>query len=77
MRHLGLLLLATMACAPTVRGQDTTATGGDLPPVGYGTLNQDDITINLRQDDLEVRLMPLDERILRLLAPDEIGRAHV
>ena len=76
MRHLGLLLLASMACAPAVRGQDTTATGGDLPPVGFGTLNQDDITIDLRQDDLEVRLMPLDERILRLLAPDAYNSLH-
>lgn len=65
---IGLLALASLA--PAAKGQDSTSAQGDLPPAGFGTLNQDDIAVTLRQEDLEIRVVPLDERILRLLAPD-------
>jgi hypothetical protein len=76
-----LLLLATLAliaCAPAARGQGTSSdqAQGDLPPVGYGTLNQDDIAVTIRQGDLEIRILPLDERVLRLLAPDAYASLH-
>lgn len=41
-----------------------------LPPAGYGQFNQDAITIRLRSGPLEIRVVPLDERVLRLLSPD-------
>ncbi len=77
-RWLGLVGLALVACAPGARGQDSVPGNpqGDLPPPGYGTLNQDDIAITLRQDDLEIRIVPLDERVLRLLAPDAYVSLH-
>ena len=65
---IGLGVLASLASV--ARGQDSASAQGDLPPVGFGTLNQDDIAVTLRQEDLEIRVVPLDERILRLLAPD-------
>ena len=79
MKRLGLFaLLAMIACAPAARGQDSvsSAAQGDLPPPGFGTLNQDDIAITLRQEDLEIRIVPLDERVLRLLAPDAYASLH-
>ena len=79
MKALSLLVsLALVACAPAARGQDstTTAAQGDLPPPGFGTLNQDDIAITLRQEELEIRILPLDERVLRLLAPDAYSSLH-
>jgi hypothetical protein len=79
MRRLLLLaILAIVACAPAVRGQSSEPdqAQGDLPPVGFGTLNQDDIAITLRQEDLEIRIVPLDERVLRLLAPDAYASLH-
>jgi len=40
-----------------------------LPP-GYGTLSQNDLALRLRNDDLEIRFIPLDQRVTRLLASD-------
>jgi hypothetical protein len=45
---------------------DTTA----MVPAGFGTLRQDDISIRLELEQVQVRLLPLDEGIIRLLSPD-------
>ncbi len=50
--------------------------GGDLPPPGFGSLNQDQISIRLTAGDLEIRFLPLDERALRLVAPDGYESLH-
>lgn len=76
----------TLACAgapPATRGtaatpQDTTGTRGQassdslpgLVPAGYGTLRQEDLSVRLESSNLQVRAMPLDESIIRLLSPD-------
>lgn len=44
---------------------DTTG----LLPAGYGTLSIDDITLMLTTDVLDIRFVPLDERVLRLAKP--------
>ena len=41
-----------------------------LVPPGYGTLKQDDVSLRLQSSSLQVRAMPLDESIIRLLSPD-------
>jgi hypothetical protein len=41
-----------------------------LPPAGYGSLRQDDLSLRVRNSEIEVRLVPLDERVLRLLGRD-------
>ncbi|MEP6590794.1 MAG: hypothetical protein ABJC19_06400 [Gemmatimonadota bacterium] len=70
-------LLALPACA---RGQavsraiDSTVVT-ELPP-GLGQLNQDVITLRLRTGTLEVRFLPLEERLIRLLAPDAYQALH-
>jgi hypothetical protein len=46
--------------------QDATA----LPPAGYGSLRQDEIGIRLNTPVLSIRVVPLDEQVTRLLAPD-------
>lgn len=38
--------------------------------VSYGTLNQNDLALRLRNEDLEIRFIPLDPKITRLLAND-------
>lgn len=48
----------------------------DLVPAGYGRLNQDDLAIRLGAGDLEIRFVPLEERTLRLLAPDAYRALH-
>jgi hypothetical protein len=66
-----MLLSCAAAQQPTpVPGQT------DLPPAGYGTLGQDDIGIRLRTQDFVISVMPLDEGVIRLLAPDTYRSMH-
>ncbi|MGH9886474.1 MAG: hypothetical protein ACREBE_13150 [bacterium] len=63
----------TPAPAPTTVpltrvGRDSTAS--NLVPEGYGTIRQDDISIVLEGDGFRVSAIPLDESVIRLLAPD-------
>jgi hypothetical protein len=76
-RNLGATLLLLTACA----GQNTVAAaqgipGGELPPVGYGSLKQDNVNLRMVSSDVEVRFLPLDERLLRLLASDAYQSLH-
>ena len=67
LRHLATLLIL-LGCASTARGQS-----GDRPrpvPPGYGSLTQDDLALHLRNDELEIRFVPLDRRLAPLLASD-------
>lgn len=69
--------IALLACAPVARGQDSVSNAqGDLPPAGFGTLNQGDIALTLQTSELEIRVVPLDERVIRLLAPDAYSSLH-
>jgi hypothetical protein len=47
-----------------------------MVPAGYGTLRQDDATVALRTGNVQVKLTPLDEATIRLLAPDTYARLH-
>ena len=61
-------VLALMGCAGPATGQS-----GDRArplPAGYGSLSQDDLALRLRNDQLEIRFIPLDQRITPLLARD-------
>lgn len=71
MRGIGILaVLALVGCARAASGQDTIDPSlGDIPP-GLGTLSQDEIALTIRQEELEIRVVPLDERLIRLLTPD-------
>jgi hypothetical protein len=41
-----------------------------VPPAGFGTLRLDDIAMLFETGDLRIRVLPLDERVIRLLSPD-------
>jgi hypothetical protein len=71
MRTLALLgcVWTLLAAAPAL-AQDGRGALDPLPPPGFGSLNQSDLALRLRSDELEVRLVPLDERVTRLLAKD-------
>lgn len=45
-------------------------TAPPLIPPNYGTLKQDDIAIHMQVGQVQVRAIPLDESIIRVLAPD-------
>lgn len=72
-------LVAVVACggaSPLARAQASASDTTDLPPAGYGTLRQEAVTIRIRTDVLEIRAFPLDERVIRLLAPDTYASFH-
>ncbi len=60
---------ALLAAAPAL-AQDGDDDREELPPPGFGSLKQNDLALRVRSDELEVRLVPLDERVTRLLARD-------
>ena len=41
-----------------------------LVPPGFGSLRQDDIALRVAQFGLQVRALPLDETVIRVLSPD-------
>lgn len=68
--------IATSACsiAPAPDGA-TAATGTDsLPPPGYGTLRQEEISMSLASQDLQVMVTPLAESVIVVTAPDTYQR---
>jgi hypothetical protein len=80
-RHRRQTLTSAFAVALSVSGaaaQDTTPIAGqdELPPAGYGTLGQDDIGIRLRTPDFVISVIPLNEGVIRLLAPDTYRSMH-
>lgn len=68
-RPWGVLALAALTLgAPVAVGQ--VGPGAALPPSGYGSLTQNDLSLRIRTPDLDVRFVPLDPRVTRLLAKD-------
>ncbi|MDH3271630.1 MAG: hypothetical protein OEN56_09875 [Gemmatimonadota bacterium] len=72
----GLATLLTAACtiAPAPEGGLSTADADALPPPGYGTLRQEEISMTLRSQDLEIMVTPLAESIIVVTAPDTYDR---
>ncbi len=64
-RRADVWFLLFLAVVPTCSlvAQDS------IPPT-YGTLRRDDITVRLSNETLEIQVLPLDEQVIRLLAPD-------
>lgn len=82
-RRIALLALAvaTMGCAtgtsvPRDESAASARAGTDDPqapgliPAGYGSLRQDDVALRLQVRGLQIRALPLDEGVIRLLSPD-------
>ena len=67
---------AAIAVAVLAAPAVAAAQGGDLPPAGFGSLKQDQVAVTLATTSLAVRVLPLDERVLRLLAPDTYSSLH-
>jgi hypothetical protein len=77
-----ILALALAACAsggaperpdapaPTPSSQSVDTTGQDLIPAGYGTMRQDDLAMRFQTQSALVRVIPLEESVIRVLSPD-------
>lgn len=48
----------------------------ELPPAGLGSLRVDNLAVRLEMRNIQFRVLPLDELILRLLAPDSYRSHH-
>ena len=70
--------MVALACMPPAPGTETgqpiperrSGDSASLVPPGFGTLKQDDIAIRVQQFGLQVRAIPLDESVIRVLSPD-------
>jgi hypothetical protein len=67
---LGAWLAAGSAGPTTLAAQATGPASSRLPIPGYGSLTQNDLALRVVTPDIEVRLIPLDQRVTRLLAKD-------
>lgn len=47
-----------------------------LMPAGYGSLKRDDVAISVQLQGLTIRAIPLDESVIRALAPDSYTALH-
>ncbi len=76
--RLGWCATVVLAFGLGVLPPDTVAQDADdlLPPPGLGSLRQEDLAVRLHGPNVEIRLMPLDELILRLLASDSYRSLH-
>jgi len=76
MRHHTLAWMMLLAvAAPVVRAQTATADTAALP-AGLGTLRQDDIAMKVQVNALQVRVLPLDESVIRTLSSDSYRTLH-
>jgi hypothetical protein len=66
--HLVIAFGVLLGCAGPASGQSGER-ARPLPP-GYGSLTQDDLSLRMQNDELEIRFIPLSPRILPLLARD-------
>lgn len=79
-RHRARLLATTGlfagACtiAPAPGGAPVPSAIDELPPPGYGTLRQDEVSISLSSGGLQILVTPLAESITRVTAPDTYAR---
>ena len=87
MRRLSVLMLLTAnACsgAPASRGAGTSPpapaitrdTVSRLVPAGFGSLKQDEIALRLQTQALQLKALPLDESVIRVLSPDSYRALH-
>jgi len=69
---LVLLVPVAAACAlaPVPGTEGTPTPVGELPPPGYGTLRQEDVSMSLTSGALELMVTPLHESVVRVTAPD-------
>lgn len=85
-RRLVLLLLTASACggsaAPRSTGTPAPSvtpardTMSRLVPAGFGSLKQDEIALRLQIQALQLKALPLDESVIRVLSPDSYRALH-
>ena len=79
------IAMASTACAQNAASKPALAPRADsakradhdgLIPAGFGTLKQEQIAIRLQTNGLTVQVLPLEESVIRTLAPDSYATFH-
>lgn len=72
------VLAGNWGCAHAQQGDRPVGAEEDqgLPPAGYGTLRQEDVSLRLRAPSLQIQIVPLHEGVIRLLATDTYTSLH-
>jgi hypothetical protein len=61
---------AVLAAALLTVHPSTHLVAQDTIPAGFGTLRRDDIAVRFTTGTVEIQVLPLNEQVIRLLAPD-------
>ncbi|HEV2132025.1 MAG TPA: hypothetical protein VGR27_13015 [Longimicrobiaceae bacterium] len=69
-----LLMLCGCSALPPPEQPEPSRAAAELPPAGFGTLRQDQFTLELRDGAVLLRATPLEEEVIRLAAPDTYRR---
>ncbi len=68
----GIVTACTIAPAP--EGAPGLGAVSELPPPGFGTLLQSEVSLSLTSRDLQILVTPLSESVTRVTAPDTYER---
>lgn len=71
-----VLLWAGCALPPGMEGPQGAVAGAsaEMPPPGYGTLRQEQVSISISSGSLQILVTPLAESVIRVTAPDTYQR---
>lgn len=64
------VVLAACTIAPAPEGASPSTGILAVPPPGYGTLRQEDVSLFLQSGDLQIMVTPLHPSVTRVTAPD-------
>ncbi|MHB1193371.1 MAG: hypothetical protein ACYC6F_10015 [Longimicrobiales bacterium] len=74
MKRRSLALLVALAACALPPGTPGTTVPESLPPPGFGTLRQDEISVSLSSGPLQMKVTPLAESVTLVTAPDTYRR---
>lgn len=68
------MMAAGCTLAPATGDTPSPTASDDLPPPGFGTLRQEEISLSLQAQELEIMVTPLAESFIVVTAPDTYER---
>ena len=76
-RRIAALAIAVGVAVAPARAQDAARPApADTIPAGFGSLRRDEVAVSVQVQGLTIRAIPLDEQVLRTLAPDAYRALH-